>query len=759
MTESSESSQTSRIKKILAFIDQLTSGKMDITSIPSAKGDDFDQIAEGLNKLAKRLSADYLSKAEVEQRMDDIVDIVASLASLNFTETISISDKSDIFDILAAGLNMLGEELQKSVVSRSFLNSIIDSMSDLLIVGSSDGIIELINPAALDLLKYDRSELLGKPVSRIFYNQRQSQNSIIEDILGRKTPSTMEATYLAKDGTKIPVLFSGSVMQGKDGAVEGIVCLAHDITDRKQAEEDLKQRTHDLSERIKELNCLYGISNLVDKPDATLEEIMQGILDLIPPSWQYPEITCARIILNGQVFTTENFEETEWKQASDIRENTRRVGRLEVYFLEKKPERDEGPFLKDERNLINAVAQRLSKIMERWQTDQALLESEERFKAISTSAQDAILMLDPEGRILFWNDAAEDIFGWSAEEAVGKHMYALIAPEKYRKIYHEGFKKFQRTGEGVAIGKALEMSALRKGVIEFRVEISLARVKLKGLWHAISIIRDITDRKRAEDMLRQAKTSAEAATRAKSEFLANMSHEIRTPMNGVIGMIGLLLDTDLTTEQRDYVETVNGSANSLLAVINDILDFSKIEAGKLDLEILDFDLRVTLEELNDILAVKPQEKGLEYTCLIDAEVPSLLQGDPGRLRQVLINLVGNATKFTSEGEVSLLVSVQEEHDRPVVVRFAVSDTGVGIPRDRIDFLFESFTQADASTTRKYGGTGLGLTISKQLVEIMGGRIGVESEEGKGSTFWFTAVFQKQPAGLEPTWRDRRATQS
>jgi len=748
MRENPKLHRANRINSIVGFIEQLASGNLDMPDIPSGKGDDLDQIAEGLNKLAKRHSADYLSYAEVEQRMNGIVDFVASLASLNFTETVAISDKSDIFDALATGMNMLGEELQKSVVSRSFLNSIIASMSDLLIVGSSDGIIGLVNPAVLDLLKYDESELLGKPVSRIFHNQRQSKSSILEDILSGKAPSNMETTYLAKDGTKIPVQLSGSVLRGRDGAVEGIVCLAHDITERKRAEEELKQRTHDLGERIKELNCLYGVSSLVEKPGATLEEIIQGTLDLIPPSWQYPEITCARVILNGQVFTTDNFEETEWKQAGDIRVNGRPVGSLEVYYLEEKPEGDEGPFLTGERRLINALAERLGDITARRQSEQALRESEERFKAISTSAQDAILMIGPRGQILFWNDAAVKTFGWSAKEAMEKNLHALLAPVKYHEAYQRGFEKFQQSGEGAAIGKTLELSALRKDGTEFPVELSVARVKLRGLWHAIGIARDITERKRAEDMLRQAKASAEAANRAKSEFLANMSHEIRTPMNGIIGMTGLLLDTGLTAEQRDYAETVSGSANSLLTVINDILDFSKIEAGKLDLEILDFDLRVTLEELNDILAVKPQEKGLEYTCLIEAEVPSLLRGDPGRLRQVLTNLVGNATKFTSEGEVSLRVTVQEEQERRVVLRFAVSDTGIGIPGDRIDSLFESFTQADASTTRKFGGTGLGLTISRQLVQIMGGQIGVESEEGKGSTFWFTAVFQKQPAGKE-----------
>ena len=395
--------------------------------------------------------------------------------------------------------------------------------------------------------------------------------------------------------------------------------------------------------------------------------------------------------------------------------------------------------------VIAAVGGQLGTLILRKRAEEALRESEEKFRQLASSAQDAIVMLDEEGNTTFWNEAAERIFGYRAAEILGKELHPLLAPQRYQEGYKKGFARFKQTGEGAAVGKTLELVAVKQDGSECPVELSLSALMLRGKWISIGVLRDITERKRAETELQKAKEAAEAANRAKSEFLANMSHEIRTPMNGIIGMTELALDTELAPEQREYLVMVKDSADNLLTLINDILDFSKIEAGKLGLDLIAFDLQDTVGNTMKTLAPRASAQGLELICHIPPDVPRDLVGDPGRLRQILVNLVGNAIKFTARGEVVVRVESQSQTKDTVELHFAVADTGIGIPHEKQQVIFEAFAQADASTTRKYGGTGLGLAITSQLVKMMQGQLWLESEPGQGSTFHFTAHFGRSAA--------------
>ncbi|MCP5106900.1 MAG: response regulator, partial [bacterium] len=389
-------------------------------------------------------------------------------------------------------------------------------------------------------------------------------------------------------------------------------------------------------------------------------------------------------------------------------------------------------------------------IRRRRQAEEALQKSEERYRSLVEYSPGAILV-HSKGKILYVNPAGIKLFGASnVEEFIGKNLFDFVHKD-YKEIV---MKHTEDSYKGKKQAELMEEKFLRFDDQEIDVEVISAPITYKNEPAIQVLFRDITKRKKAEYELKRAKQMAEAANQAKNEFVANMSHEVRTPMNGIIGMTWLLQETEVTPQQRSYVETIRKSGNSLLTIINDILDFSKIEAGKLQMETLDFDLRTTLQDLVDLLSIKIKRKGLDLTYRIAPDVYALLKGDPGRLRQVLTNLIGNAIKFTPKGKVSLEVKLDQETETHVTIGFAVSDNGIGIPKNRLNNLFDKFTQVDASMSRKYGGTGLGLAISKQICKLMGGRIGVESDVGKGSTFWFTGIFEKQPLTKEAKARSR-----
>jgi PAS domain S-box-containing protein len=388
--------------------------------------------------------------------------------------------------------------------------------------------------------------------------------------------------------------------------------------------------------------------------------------------------------------------------------------------------------------ILAAIGLMIATLRELFRNQRVLRDSEERTRSILEAAKDAYIAMDAAGRICDWNPAAEDTFGWPKEEVIGRMVAETIVPPAHRAAHIQGLQRFLETGVGNVIDRRVEIDALHRDGRMFPVELAIWAHERDGVHSFSAFVHDISERSKTQLELADAHEKAMEASRLKSQFLANMSHEIRTPMNGVVGMSALLLETELSSEQREYAESVRRSADSLLSVINDILDFSKIEAGKLDLESVDFDLRTVVEEVAGLLAERAQSKGLEIATLIDPGVPVAVRGDPNRVRQVLVNLVGNAVKFTEAGEVVVRVSIVEGGPDGTTFRFAVSDTGIGLTQEEQERLFESFTQIDPSSSRKYGGTGLGLAISKQLAELMGGTIGVESTPGTGSEFWFTA---------------------
>ncbi|MDQ5985208.1 MAG: Sensor histidine kinase RcsC [Syntrophus sp. SKADARSKE-3] len=399
------------------------------------------------------------------------------------------------------------------------------------------------------------------------------------------------------------------------------------------------------------------------------------------------------------------------------------------------------------------------KTRERKLAETALRENEGKFRRVFENAPLMMIMTDLEsGTVLDINDKFVDISGFSRDEVVGHTTVALgwLSPDDRRRVACELQEKGRITN--------LEISATTKGGQLRNCLVNSTVIILDNRPCLLNAAVDITTRRRIEDELIQSKRKieeanrsleiavtranefallAEQANKAKSEFLANMSHEIRTPMNGIIGITELLLDTNLTEEQRQLSNIVRKSGDTLLTLINNILDFSKIEAGKLELETIDFDLRTIVEDVAQMLAIEAHKKGLELTCHIDGDIPRCLCGDPNRLRQILVNLAGNAVKFTEKGEITVRVDKECEEEDQITVRFSISDTGIGIPDKLISRLFSPFMQADGSVTRKYGGSGLGLVISRQLADLMRGKIGVESVEGKGSIFWFTAIFEKQ----------------
>ena len=620
------------------------------------------------------------------------------------------------------------EAEEKLAEERNLLRTLIDNLPDSVFAKDCEGRYTLINPAEARLLGADSTAETGKTIFDYFSPEMATRFTADEQSVIRSGQPFLnrEDSLIDQGGNRRWLLTSKMPLKNIQGEVIGLVGIGHDITARKKIEQALQQSetkyriiadfTHDWAFWIDEKGsyqyCSPSCERVTGYTASEFEADPGLFMRLIHPD----DASRYKHHRKFEVATT-GTNDLEFRITA--RDGSERW--LSHVCL---PVRDaEGQYRGSRGNNRD--------ITERKQAEQLVHREKQYFQALVQNTPAAVVVIDPNENIVSINPAFEKLFGYDEAEVKGRNLDALITTEAKRA---QANAYSRQAAQGLVHGT--EQRSRKDGTL-IDVEIHGVPIVVDGeRIGALGIYHDITE-------LMRAQREAEAANRAKSAFLATMSHEIRTPMNGVVGMTSLLLDTALTTEQREYAETIRTSSEALLTIINDILDFSKIEADKLELESHPFDVRECIESALDLVSSKASEKRLDLAYLIEDGVPQVLLGDVTRVRQIVINLLSNALKFTEQGEIVINVSAQplsHSVDVPLSmyeVKFAVRDTGIGIPPERMDRLFKSFSQVDASTTRKYGGTGLGLAISKRLSELMGGKMWVESQMGKGSVFSFT----------------------
>lgn len=678
------------------------------------------------------------------------------------------------------------------------LQSILEAEPQGIVVLGLDCRVLQINPAGCVLFEAGfPEEIIGKDIRAHIHPNDRSKVDDMQRTARDGRESCAKGRLIGLSGYIRWIEMTSVPLPADDGTVQSILSVVRDVTEQKRADcrqalqhavakvlastSTMEQAVPDLLQalvtsldwhvgvfwRVQDDRqaIAYELGWSVDSADVqaflrvSRQQAYTSGCDLPGRCWARGEPLWVEDVAEDPIFTRGSVGKTSLLHAACafpiwLRANV--YGVMEFFSKEAHPE---------DRDLLKAlgtVGNQIGLFVERTEVETALHENEARTRLIIDTALDAVITTDQAGLITEWNMQAEQMFGWSAHEAIGRDLAETIIPPSDRASYREYVRRLLDPGDVSIPNTLVELIGLRRDGREFPVEIAMRPLSMEGSLIFSAFIRDITSRKESERALQgyaqqlesincqldAALTDAKAATEAKSAFLAAMSHEIRTPMNGVIGMTNLLLDTNLTDEQRECAETVRSCGHHLLTILNDILDFSKIEAGKMDLEVIEFDLRVAIDESLDLVAERASSKGLNLACLFHADVPRNLLGDPGRLRQIVLNLTSNAIKFTDSGDVTVEVTVESQSSEEATIRVAVTDTGIGISEEACERLFQSFSQADGSTTRKYGGTGLGLAICKRLVEMMGGTIGVLSQVGQGSCFWFTVNLRKPVAGVQ-----------
>jgi PAS domain S-box-containing protein len=704
-------------------------GELDF-QIDIKSADEIGSLARSFNEMITSIdeaeSALKASEAELKKHRDNLEDLVAE-------RTAELKEKQNAI------------RKQKDFIE-TVINSIPDSIS---IIEIDSGRIIDANEAFLTDVGLPRDQVFGQLCYELTHSLSELCAPPHHECPMLKTKesgevSTVEHIHKGADGHEVIVEVSTFPIKDEDGTFSQVVHVAHDITERKQAEEVIKNSEQRLSQIINFLPDPTMVTNN-EGTVLTWNQAMENLTgvkaeDMVGKgNFEYalPFYGERRPILIDLV---KNWDAEYEKKYLSVRKDGENLisesyhpnlAGKEVYL------HGTAGLIYDAAGEVAGAIESLRDVTEKKKAEDSIRESEERLSNILKTTNEGFWLIDPSDITLDINDAMCEILQRPREEVIGKSINNFL-DDKNIKIVRQ---QEQDRGEGEKGLYEVSLSRADGTIVPCLVNAAPLLDASGNKIGSFGMFTDITERKHMEDELVDAKHIADEANKAKSDFLANMSHEIRTPMNAVIGMTHLALKTELTAKQKDYLHKIQSSANSLLGIINDILDFSKIEAGKLDMESVDFNLEDVLDNLGNLISVKAQEKeDLEVLFATAQNVPRFLVGDPLRLGQILINLANNAVKFTDTGEIVVSTDLVKKNKDRISLKFSVSDTGIGLTEEQAGKLFQSFTQADTSTTRKYGGTGLGLTISKRLVEMMDGEIWVESEPGKGSTFSFTATF-------------------
>ena len=686
-----------------------------------------------------------------------------------------------LFTIMGAMLWARGRRHeQEAAEERTWLAAIVDSANDGVLGQRLDGVVTSWNRAAQSIFGYSAEEVIGRPLLGLTQTaeQRPEEERLLERGRNGLATPPFETVRRHKEGHLIHVSVTVSPVCDASGRVVGVSKTVRDISARKASEAKIHELNQTLerqvAERTREIirmsawqsavlnNAGYAIIAVDENWQITVfnpaaeellgyraEEVKGCTPALFHDAYELTEratelgARIGREILPGMTLFTLEQERERAREWTYVRKNGARV-----------PVLLRATDLKDQYGVIfgsitiaidlterkRAEEELRQANEERESAQETLRDSEIRFRSAFETAAQGMALVALDGHFMRVNAALCGMLGYSEQELLATDFQTITHPDDLAKDE----RMVAALLENRADSYQLEKRYLHKNghIIWILLSVSLVRTHGGEPMQFVVQILDITEKHEAEAVLIEARHQAEAADRAKSEFLANMSHEIRTPMNAILGLSHIVGRTDLSLEQQDYVGKIETAGRSLLGILNDILDYSKIEANRLDLEMIDFALGSVIDDLAVIMSVNGRDKGIELTVTLDNAIPRQLRGDPSRLQQVLINLTGNAIKFTENGTVSLSAELLNQEGDQVLVRFYVKDSGIGMTPETRSLLFQPFSQADATTTRRFGGTGLGLAISKRLVELMGGAIGVDSEVGEGSTFWFTIPFSR-----------------